>query len=141
MSLGTKIKTHFTLLLFTTAVLSLCRAVPANAESSPAAQKPPAASPAQEQKIQIKTGNHGAFARAVFDCPKLTAYRVEKTNDTLHIVFDAGEGAALTGERTAQIKKITASKDKDNALNIDIATIAGATYKDFRYGNKIIIDV
>ena len=112
--------------------------VPATTEVSvPATPKTNIAVPA----LLIKTGNHGTFARAVFDCPKLTAYHITATGDVLHITLDTKAAGKIVVAKTPLIKKITATPGHDGLLRVDIVTPAGVTFKDSRFQNKIILDI
>jgi hypothetical protein len=91
--------------------------------------------------LTIKTGNHGSFARAVFDCPQLTSYHVTSEGDILHVVLETKSAPKIIAAKTPQIKKITASPQSDGTLKVDIAVAAGTTFKDFRFQNRIILDV
>ncbi len=113
--------------------------------AAPAPAAPSTITAAQEaplpSKLQIKTGNHGDFARAVFDCPKLTAYNITAEGNVLHIKLDIQQAPKIVNAKTAQIKKVVAVLQGDGTLKVDITMAAGATFKDFRFQNKIIVDI
>ncbi|MBU6475840.1 MAG: hypothetical protein KGQ70_07720, partial [Alphaproteobacteria bacterium] len=126
MSLGTKMRIRLAAFILLAAVASLCVG-PLRAAAA--------------AQLVIKTGAHAAFARAVFDCPQLTAYRVTQAGSVLHVALTTPENADIVTARTAQIRKVTAARGKGGTLDVGIFTVAGATYKDFRWDNKIVIDV
>ncbi len=139
MSLGTKLEKHFAARMkmrpaprakMRLAALGLLMAVASLA-----------AARAAEPQLVIKTGGHRNFARAVFDCPELTAYRVTQQGSVLHITLSTTAMPKIVSTDTDRIKKVTASQGANGTLNVDIVTRAGATYKDFRWDNKIVIDI
>lgn len=113
--------------------------------SAPVAVETPAAATAKKPSpaapLLIKTGNHGNFARAVFNCPQSLTYHITLEGDVLHIILDTKFAAKVMAAKTPLIKKITAAPQDDGTLKVDIAVAAGATYKDSRLHNKIIVDI
>jgi len=112
--------------------------------AAPGTDKAPAAVVAKETSaapLLIKTGNHGDFARAVFNGTQPLAYHITAEGDVLHITLDTKSAAKIMAAKTPLIKKITAAPQDDGTLKVDIVTAAGATYKDSRFQNKIIVDI
>ncbi len=130
MSLGTKMKMRLPARI-KMRLLALCLLTAAVLSRAALAAAP----------IVVTTGGHAAFARAVFDCPQLTGYRVTQTGNVLRVRLSTPADAKIIAAQTDQIKKITAVRQGSDALDIDISTVANATYKDFRWNDKIIIDV
>ena len=118
--------------------------VPARAPAPPAAEMPVSAAadnPAPAGQLLIKTGNHGTFARVAFECPQMTDYHIVASGNSLHITLDTKAAVKISAGKTLQIKKIAAVPGSDGVLLVDITTAAGATYKDFRFQNRIILDI
>ena len=105
--------------------------------SSPA----PAEKPAAAGQLLIKTGNHGGFTRVAFECPAMTNYHIVQADDVLHVTLDTKAVAKVTLGKTPQVKKVTASQEGDSLLVNITTTVPGASYKDFRFQNRIILDI
>jgi tetratricopeptide (TPR) repeat protein len=112
-------------------------AIVAPAPMPVAAENPPAA----VGQLLIKTGNHGTFARVAFECPQMTDYHIVAAGDILHVTLNTKAAAKIASEKTQQIKKITAAPQGDSLLKVDITTVAGASFKEFRFQNRIILDI
>ncbi len=100
-----------------------------------------AAARAAEPQLVIKTGGHKNFARVVFDCPELTGYRVTQQGNLLRVTLSTTAVPKIVTADTDRVKSVTAKQGANGTLNVDIFTAGGATYKDFRWDNKIVVDV
>lgn len=91
--------------------------------------------------ITLRLGQHDTFTRLVLECPALTPYAVTTDADGLHVVLTTPSAAKILPWRNELIKKITARPQDDGTLRIDIGLPRDAKYRDYRYENKIILDV
>lgn len=107
---------------------------PVLAPASP--EKPPVA-----EQLLIKTGNHGAFARVAFECPRMTDYHIAASGGVLHVALTTKAVPKISLGKTPQIKKVSATPARNGVLMVDVTTGPGVTYKDFRFQNRIILDI
>ncbi len=97
---------------------------------------PAAASAESKTDVPVRVGSHQGYGRVVFDTPSRTDYQV--TQQDQHVIVRFG----------AELKINPAPKPPHNVLNITTGageaklTIApGAAVRDWRFGDRIVIDV
>jgi hypothetical protein len=125
--------------------VSVQPAAPKAVPSAPIALAPSssmsAPAPAAKQELLIKTGNHGDFARAVFEGTKEMAYRVTSSGNAIDVFIDTAAAPKIATQKTAQIRSVRAAHGPDGTLKVTLGVAPGATFKDFHFGNKIVVDV
>lgn len=91
--------------------------------------------------IPVRIGAHKKFTRIVFDAPKLMAYHVTKSGGNINVVLDTKAGITIDNTNIPLIKKITSSRNSDDALKVDVGVLAGVTFKHFRLKRKVVLDI
>ena len=110
--------------------------IAAPATAAPIAPTAPAAA-----AVALRVGEHADYTRLVFDFNNLTAYTAEREGQSIVLNFESAAGVALPGQRFHLIDNIEASKPDPSALRVAIKMADGASAKDYRLNNKILVDV
>ncbi|WP_198378633.1 hypothetical protein [Neoroseomonas rubea] len=91
-------------------------------------------------RLRIRTGSHDGHGRIVFDWSGPVAYRLTPGVEGLGIAFpDAGCRPAANGIRPARNLRGVEAEGQGAALVLRVA--AGAQLRDFRLGNRVVIDL
>ena len=110
---------------------------PSGALASTPATTLPACAP---DRLRIRTGSHDGHGRIVFDWSGPVAYRLTHGAEGLAIAFpDAGCQPTTTGIRTARNLQGIAAPGQGTSVVLRIAP--GTQTRDFRLGNRIVIDL
>ena len=117
------------------ATLVLCPLLPSFA----ADHAPPAANAAP--MVALRVGEHNDYTRLVFDFTRLTAYTADRDGQAIVLNFDSPASVALPAEHFHLIDNIEAGKPDANSLRVAIKMSEGATAKDYRLNNKILVDI
>ncbi len=103
-------------------VLLLC--APATAQDAP--------------RVALRAGSHADHGRLVFDWPAPVPYTAETRDGQLVLRFDAPGRIDLQAARRLP-RNVLAVEQADGAIVVQVA--AGARIRDFRLGNRIVVDV
>lgn len=94
---------------------------------------------AQEQaSVPVRLGAHKDYTRIVFDYARLTAYRAGKSAGGIALAFDNPALLDLPQDREGMAMKASV---ESGAARLDIALPAGSTFRHYRLGRKIVVDV
>jgi len=93
--------------------------------------------------ITLRTGEHDAFDRVVFDAPKGMTYRVERSENKITIRFSAAAKIALGSPKLARATgfDVVSGGDGQSPLAVRFAIAPKATTKDFMSGVSVVVDV
>lgn len=131
-------------LLALAVLLMLCAATtPATAENSPPAPAPaPAVTTAPAPApVTLRVGEHPEYTRLVFDFTRLTAYTAERSEKSITLLFETEGTLSLPAEKFHLITGMTAAKPDTESLSLVITMAEGASARDYRLNNKIVVDV
>lgn len=91
--------------------------------------------------LPVRLGSQNGASRLVFDWPKMTGYKVEKSGSGIKIVFEAPSDPvlpAINPELNPQIKSIVRTSPTE--ISIELAPGAELA-RDFRIVRKVILDI
>ncbi len=91
--------------------------------------------------VPIRIGAHESYTRVVVDFSRRTAYRLDRSGDTLTLIFDTPAALAAPGDHEALITSLTAAKPDAQTARLTLGLAANAGYKDYRSDEKVVIDV
>ncbi|TAL30289.1 MAG: hypothetical protein EPN97_12765 [Alphaproteobacteria bacterium] len=123
-------------LLCIAAMLMLCAAPTAAAEDAPTAQPVAPAAP-----VTLRVGEHTEYTRLVFDFTRLTAYTAERSGQSITLLFETSSAIALPADKFHLITSMTASRPDSDSVALVINMVEGASARDYRLKNKIVVDV
>lgn len=100
----------------------------------------PSLSSAQEN-ISVRLGDRGDFARLVFGWKKGVTYTTEQQKEgTLLLTFNVPSTInSIDASSFAYIKEIRTLSE--NPLTIKIVSADGSSFRDFKIGNRVIVDI
>ncbi len=124
-------------------------AAQAAAKTLPPKPARPADRPSQSQAastgptVNVRTGEHAAYTRIVFDWPSRVGYQVEKSGTTARIVFNRAVRLNLAALRARLPKFVSgysvAPVDGGIALTLTVPETSGV--RGFLSGSKVVVDV
>lgn len=126
MSLGTKIYTGYAVALLL-ALSLLSPAFSAAAGTAPT--------------VAVKIGNHDTYARVVLECPKLTPYTINDIGGTLQLMLDIKASATIAPWKNNILTSVGSAPAPGGGLQINVGVPGGVKYRDYRFNNKIVIDI
>ncbi len=94
--------------------------------------------------VNLRTGAHDEYTRLVFDWPEATTYSVLKSTDILTISFDREANIDLGVVNNASLENIGNARlisSAGEALNLSIQINPQSRVRDFKIGNRVVIDV
>ncbi len=93
---------------------------------------------AQSQPPQLRAGSHAGYGRLVFEWPQQTEYQITETSGRVLIEFGVNVAIpSLTGRAAPRNVQSVAGR----AGTAVITLAPGATFRHYRLGNRIVIDV
>lgn len=100
------------------------------------------AAAAEPDVIAVRTGEHAAFSRVVFDWQQpVTAEISRQGEDTLVVTFGRPATFDLTKAPTRKLKRVAAIKAGEDGRSFEIDTRGAVTYKLGYDGTKVFVDV
>ncbi|MGB8275823.1 MAG: hypothetical protein WCF16_11230, partial [Alphaproteobacteria bacterium] len=113
----------------------------APAASSPSA--PGAQDSASERVLNVRAGEHGDFARLVFDWTLPVEYTASQTGDQLRLDFDHKARVDLSAIRADLPPFVTAvdAAQGPRGLSVTLTVVPGARPRHFRSETKVVVDV
>ena len=110
---------------------------------APAAAGAPAAPAAPDAPVPVRAGEHQGYSRLVFDWPQQVPYEISRQGDVALVSF--GQPAridlgAVAGDPPKGLTSIEISPMADRVI-ARLVLPPGATLRDFRNGNSIVIDI
>ncbi len=93
--------------------------------------------------VLVRRGEHPGFSRLVFDWPRAVPYRIERQGDTAVLIFEA-EARLDLARVLADPPRGLASIDAAAAagsVRVTVTAAPGSSFKDFRAGTKIAVDI
>ncbi|MCB9996495.1 MAG: hypothetical protein H6869_08685 [Rhodospirillales bacterium] len=98
-----------------------------------------------QSNVAVRTGVHGSYTRAVFDWPKAVKYTVSKpSEDEILVRFESDASLAFGATEhgaNGVIRNISQVSGAGVPLEVLFKTSAGATYRDFLVGSRLVLDV
>ncbi|MEZ0222934.1 MAG: hypothetical protein ACAH83_00140 [Alphaproteobacteria bacterium] len=128
-------------LLALAALLVLCATAGATAADAPITPAPVAPTPAPAPSVTLRVGEHAQYTRLVFDFTRLTAYTAERSGQSITLLFETNSTISLPAEKFHLITGMTASKPDNDSIALVINMVEGASARDYRLTNKIVVDV
>ncbi len=89
-----------------------------------------------EPTVPVRVGNHPGFGRVVFDLPANLGYRLTRQGDQITIEFAESILVASSSAVPANVTAITGGAGK-----AELAVSPDAVVRDWRLGNRLVIDV
>jgi hypothetical protein len=116
---------------------------PATAKPTPAAALKAAAvaSPGEAATVGLRFGEHPGFRRVVFDWPDTVPYALAEKDGTVRLRF--GHTARLDVARLAhELPDLSPRLEQESGATVlSLVVPAGASFRHFRSGNSIVLDV
>lgn len=125
-------------LLCVAAMLMLCATTTATAQD--AAPAAPVA-PVPAAPVMLRVGEHAEYTRLVFDFTRLTAYTAERSGQSITLLFETDSTISLPADRFRLITGMMASRPDSETISLVINMVEGASARDYRLKNKIVVDV
>lgn len=96
-----------------------------------------------QDAVSVRTGAHADYSRLVFDWATDTQHSVSKEGDRVLIRFGKKAEPDLSGitADASNIKKVEKISTGNEPLQMAVTIPSGSRFRDFRVGNKLIIDV
>jgi hypothetical protein len=117
--------------------------VPSAADRAAAMSAPTAAPPAGAPQIRMRVGEHPGFSRVVFDWPSPVGYRVDRQAGAAVVAFDrpARIDPPAISRRPLKCIHDAEAIAPPEGLAIRLSIPESAVVRDFRAGNKVVIDI
>jgi hypothetical protein len=87
--------------------------------------------------VEGSVGVTAKYTRIVFDFPRLTAYRVEKSADAITLRFDTPSKVTIAGGDLGAIESVKTLEGNAFVIGLE----SGGTAKDYRLMRKIVVDI
>ncbi len=93
--------------------------------------------------LTLRTGEHPAFDRVVFDAPRGVTYKVSKDGAEVRVVFSIAAKLTLSSMKLKRVKGLSVASGADGLapLAVKFRVAPDAKLKDFMSGTSIVIDV
>lgn len=99
--------------------------------------------PASTPNIRVRSGEHDAYTRLVFDWPAKVEYSFEQSDGVVTIHFQQAANLGLTAVQSAPPRFLgqIRSQLSDDGVRVAIAVAPTSTVRHFLSGAKVVIDV
>lgn len=91
--------------------------------------------------VEVRFGDHKGYSRAVFDWPRKVGYRIEERDGEVWVHFDRAAKYDLSNFRVRGPRAIAGVDAATNGLSVRLVAPSGSAMKDFRLGNRVVVDV
>jgi hypothetical protein len=89
----------------------------------------------------MRIGAHEDYTRLVFEFPKLTAYAADRGARGIVLTFETGGRILQPAAHYGLIRHMRLAHETSDSLQFDVDLQPGATFKDYRLNNKIVVDI
>ncbi len=91
--------------------------------------------------VEVRFGDHKGYSRAVLDWPRKVGYRIEERDGEVWVHFDRAAKYDLSNFRVRGPRAIAGVDAATNGLSVRLVAPSGSAMKDFRLGNRVVVDV
>lgn len=98
-----------------------------------------------QERVSVRSGEHDGYSRLVFDWPTATNYTLTGAQTTaLRLSFNKAASLDVSGVDAgpwSNVRKLETTSAPSTPLTLEITVPQGGRLRDFRIGNRIILDI